>query len=1115
MVLLNGTALAEEATAQQTLADSLGAAVDSLRMQAKYGEAVVLARQRLAVLKSETAVKPYQLADGERLIRDLQFAAALPESSKRELAEADRLTEEIESAFARGNHADGESYARRQLEIRRRLLGAEHPAVSASLNDLAVLLADRADYAGAEPLYRESLAMRRKLLGDDHPTVAESLNNLAMLLRDRGDLASAEPLQRESLAVDRRLLGGEHPDVAMDVNNLALLLQDRGDYAGAEPLFRESLAMRCRLLGERHPQVAASLNNLASCLQDRGDYAGAEPLFRESLAMRRRFWGEEHPDVARSLNNLAVLLAERGDPAGAEPLQRESLAMFRKLLGEENPDVALSLNNLAMLLRDHGDYAGAEPLFRESLAMYRKLLGEENPHVALTLSYLATLLQDRGDYAGAEPLFRGALAMRRRLLGEEHPKVAESLNNLALLLQARGDYAGAEPLFRESVGRLRKLLGEEHPYVATSLSNLGMTLRDRGNHADAERVLVEAASSFEAARLRAGSGLERVTFLKASPYPALAATHLVLNKDAEAWPAVERSQGRALADLLLIAESRGLSPAEAEQEKTLRLALGDQERQLEAFRRAVRADSSIEADRRVEEAPMRLLEAEARWSAFERELAVRHPVTEGQSFELARVQAALGADEGIVGWLDLRDDQKAREPQSWGYMIRNQGPVQWQRLTLEPPAENLNERVKRWFAQLKARRGENPQRRHRVSVAETFRLEVFRRPLAPQSETQNASVLWHERFAPLMTHLEGARHLIVVPSGEMLGIPVEALMIAGSGEAMGDRFAISYAPSATIYTWLVEKRSEDLRLHPGSAPRRGDGPCLAVADPPFTAEDLAAMPPRSDAPVTSSLASASLFRSLEIPEDSLESKEEGLLRSSALAGNREALTKLTRLPATRAEASAIVARSASGSRLLVGPEASEQALVRMTESGELSRYRTIHLATHALVDDERPERSALVLSQVDLPDPYEAAVNGERIYDGLLDAKEIVREWKLDADLVTLSACETGLGKKVAGEGYVGLAHAFLQAGARSLLVSLWRVEDRSTSMLMERFYENWRGGYIGIRGDGHALGASLPKVEALQEAKRWLREWRDQAGRQPYAHPYYWAGFILIGESA
>ena len=124
--------------------------------------------------------------------------------------------------------------------------------------------------------------------------------------------------------------------------------------------------------------------------------------------------------------------------------------------------------------------------------------------------------------------------------------------------------------------------------------------------------------------------------------------------------------------------------------------------------------------------------------------------------------------------------------------------------------------------------------------------------------------------------------------------------------------------------------------------------------------------------------------------------------------------------------------------------------------------------------------------------------------------QEIVREWELDADLVTLSACRSGLGKEVAGEGYVGFSHAFLQAGARSLLVSLWKVDDKATSLLMERFYESYFGKYDNERMGKVAM--PLGKAKALQEAKRWLRTYEED-GHRPYEHPYYWSAFILIGD--
>jgi CHAT domain-containing protein len=151
------------------------------------------------------------------------------------------------------------------------------------------------------------------------------------------------------------------------------------------------------------------------------------------------------------------------------------------------------------------------------------------------------------------------------------------------------------------------------------------------------------------------------------------------------------------------------------------------------------------------------------------------------------------------------------------------------------------------------------------------------------------------------------------------------------------------------------------------------------------------------------------------------------------------------------------------------------------------------------------------MSQVNLPDPLEAAVAGTRAFDGLLSAKEIVRDWDLEAELVTLSGCETGLGRKVRGEGYIGFSHAFLQAGARSLVVSLWKVDDQATALFMRRFYENLYGEQ-GKGEVGHTRFA-MSKARALQGAKQWLRDYTDGYGGRPYRHPYYWSAFVLIGD--
>jgi CHAT domain-containing protein len=186
-------------------------------------------------------------------------------------------------------------------------------------------------------------------------------------------------------------------------------------------------------------------------------------------------------------------------------------------------------------------------------------------------------------------------------------------------------------------------------------------------------------------------------------------------------------------------------------------------------------------------------------------------------------------------------------------------------------------------------------------------------------------------------------------------------------------------------------------------------------------------------------------------------------------------------------------------------------------------------AVFLAAEPDRPAASAAT-------DPAAA----ESAPDGRITAEQIVRTWELDADLVVLSACESGLGRYAEGEGYLGFAQALFVKGAHSLVLSQWQVDDKATALLMTRFYQN-------LLGQRSGLSQPLPKAAALDEAKRWLRELtadeihgelaaldrgperplaqvdgsapRDPSsppgptGVRPYAHPYYWAAFLLIGD--
>jgi CHAT domain-containing protein len=301
-------------------------------------------------------------------------------------------------------------------------------------------------------------------------------------------------------------------------------------------------------------------------------------------------------------------------------------------------------------------------------------------------------------------------------------------------------------------------------------------------------------------------------------------------------------------------------------------------------------------------------------------------------------------------------------------------------------------------------------------------------------------------------------------------------------EALTDGCTVSYAPSGTMFAWLQEHRRAA-----GAEPPR----LLALGDPAFRAAQGEGAPaPKGDR------------REVFVP-----------------------------LPGTRQELQGI-ARLFVKPRLLTGSDASEQELEQLAASDDLRAFRYLHFATHGVLDNRCPMRSALILAQDRLPDPLQAAQQGKPSYEGRLTAERILRGWKLDADLVTLSACESGLGKYAGGEGYVGFSQALFLAGARGVVVSQWQVDDTATALLMARFYEN-------MLGTPEKTVKPMPRAEALAEAKRWLRGLspdevkqltRDLATRgtrgrvEPrkpvegpavhnFEHPYYWSGFILIGD--
>ncbi|ATB39480.1 hypothetical protein CYFUS_004924 [Cystobacter fuscus] len=1002
-----------------------------------------------------------------------------------------------------GLYGRAEPLCHRALTLQEAALGGSHPDIAQTLNNLALLYDKQGLYGRAEPLYLRALAIREAALGKRHPGVAQTLNNLAGLYRAQGLYDRAEPLCHRALTLQEATLGGSHPDIATSLHNLALLYHEQGLYGRAEPLCHRALTLQEAALGGSHPDVATSLNNLAGLYYEQGLYDRAEPLYLRALSLREAALGERHPKVATSLNNLAALYYEQGLYDRAEPLYLRALALQKAALGERHPDVAQTLNNLALLYHKQGLYDRAEPLYLRALALREAALGERHPGVAQTLNNLALLYRAQGLYDRAEPLYLRALALREAALGERHPGVATSLHNLASLYHKQGLYDRAEPLYLRALALREAALGERHPGVATSLHNLAQLRQAQHRLADALPLYTRAFSISEQRLRQEALGFSESRLSSFLQYVRASAE--MLYSLLRAYLEDARVQRLALGAVLLL---KGRSVEEtAHISRTLYLGLGAEDRDTFERLRGLRtqlATLSLVGPGSLppKDYPLRLKALADEGDSLEADLAKRSaPLRALTALPLPaeivdRVAASLPKDGALVEFIayrnsplvpkpgtppastpeQLRDLDHAALPSRDALAYRDISAPEFQPPPGTPPANTPNQL--RYLA-LVLFPDASTQAVDLGPAAPIDRaVSRLRDALAHRDSSflAPAQQLHQLAFQPLMPLLGSTRRLLLSPDGQLGLVPFSALH--DGHDFLLDTFDFLYLTSG-----------RELLPRP-----QGVAPCSSVfvlADPDFTASPPAA--PSSGGPTPTRVE----------PPTSLE----GFF--STVRANL-ASSVWPPLPGTRQEALAIQ-RLLPQAQLFLGSEATKERLLRLPTPGIL------HLATHGFFLEDSsaaPPPASPAVGQVEAPGPMHSspgpllrsglALAGARApapdassssthHAALVTALEMAGLNLWGTQLVVLSACDTGRGDVHLGQGIQGLRRALVVAGAETVVMSLWKVNDDSTRLLMETYYLH--------------LMAGQGRASALRETMRSLRA--------SHPHPNDWAPFIVLGSDA
>jgi CHAT domain-containing protein/Tfp pilus assembly protein PilF len=757
----------------------------------------------------------------------------------------------------------------------------------------------------------------------------------------------------------------------------------------------------------------------------------------------------------------------------AAKLSEQNLKAVAKVFGTKHGQYAKALNDLGWLMQSRGDYVRARQLYEQALAVEQARLRENDPKLATVYNNLAALVTFQGDYETAEPLYQKALSIQRSSLGENHPAVAATMSNLGLLLYNMDKREEALALYEQALRILEQKLGPEHPDVATQLSNIGAAYQAQGNLDQAlamrRRALQIREKALQPNDPDIAQSLTSVALLQASSNPAEAKANLD-----RALSIYTKSVGQNHPDVVSTINELG----------KLAWRQGDRQTAVANFLRGA-------------------------------QICNKHIFTTLPALSMAEQQAFLTQqipEELALLLSTCRDGDSLKQAYQlifkWkGYLIESLSQQSnLRRLSKNPKlaaqGQKLaeirkqladcyykagSESAKDWEQKEKALLAlkESIERNtEEKDILAEYTLSDFAKVLRPDEAF--ADIFRYQKMSTDSPRAEWYSSVVLTPNGDCklldLGPAADIdktihdwrreVLVHNQGTEQWNRLTTSVwnpihsqLPAACKHLW-VNPDSECSRLpwHIFTS-----APSLLVAQVDSSRELAKLRSEKDDTPIVSTAPNM-------------------VLTGGVHFGN----PKFVDLPGTVKEADSVKALAEKKNislTYLSGEDATKERVIAALPNADW-----VHLATHGFFIDERqlsPTRAPLLASGLVLAKPDGSSANQ------ILTAEELVASDLHKAKLVTLSACETGLGEKVTGQGVLGLRASIMAAGAKCVVMSLWKVPDEATLLLMDRFYENlWT--------------KNLPIAEALKQAQLSVRD-------EPYSRfkePVNWAGWVAVGEA-
>jgi len=996
----------------------------------------------------------------------------------------------VEALWRGGKTQDPETHrlAEQSVELSRDAFGERSAQYADSLAGLGNFLSHVDEFAASRDVLQKALSLRETLFGPDSEEVAVTLNGLAAAEGQMGHFPVTKDLMARAYAIcEKQQLWNAR--TAVILNDLGVMNDHLGDFEASRRFYRRALELWGRERPPGHPLTLSVMDSLAIVEAKLGNYAIARPLYEQSLAMREKMLGPSHFQVGESLTNLAALLARQGRYAEARPLQERALGIMERGLGPDHSRVQEGRADLAWILKNLGDLKGAYSVEQKVSETNERVLGPDHPQFGRSLNVKGDIEVLMGRLPEAEQDYARGLAILEKAYQPGHPDTSPSLLGLGDVRYRQGRLGDAEDLYARALSIRRNRFGESHPAVAESLIRLAQ-LHWAGRKSaqafqeamDAETILLahfglslRGLSEREALDIERAreSGMDlALSILAGAPVSDLPDTALE-----QAWTALLRSRALVLDQVASLHRpaTTEQSPEIERLSRDLRSATGRLSGLMVRGPDPDRPDDFAKA----------LQEATQRKEEIERRLAEKSPAfrdrLQRSKPSLAEVRRTLPSGTALVAYaLYSRVDPKppaatsrSVEDRSARVYLAFVGPAGDDRPVLVPLGSQaeIDSLIESW------RKSSTSPPPALPAAAE--RAEIDLRHAGNRLRAR----LWD----PVTAKLGSPGQVLVVPDGA-INLVSFATLPAGSDHYLAEDGPLLHYLSAERDLLSDAERSRE----PGAG-------ALVVGGPDFSAD------PRAPAPRPE-------MASSEIPSTG----DAGLAyRGVAPACESFRSVRFYPLPGATNEAASIqeilasdTARPSFQVLQLTAGRATEEAFKSLAPGKQI-----LHIATHGFFLDDRcdapgaagaragavsgSESNPLLLSGLVLAGANRRAEAGPREEDGILTSEEIATLDLSSVDWAVLSACETGLGAIQPGEGVLGLRRAFQIAGARTLIMSLWKVDDDSTRKWMRNLYQNR---LAGMSTSEATRRASVSLIQAARAAKSSTL-------------PYFWGGFVATGD--